>query len=50
MPICTKCKADRPAGEFPADRRTKSGLAKVCTPCKTPAVPAFAIVYYPKGP
>lgn len=48
MPICTKCHASRPAAEFKPDRRTKTGLAKVCNPCKTPTRIAFGWFYTEK--
>lgn len=48
MPVCTKCNTERPPEAFKPDKRTKTGLAKVCTPCKTPPKPRFVIVYYPR--
>ena len=35
MKICTKCKVEKPAGEFWPDRRRTSGLMARCKGCKT---------------
>jgi len=48
MPICTKCRGDLPVQVFMPDKRTKTGLAKVCTPCRKGPFPRFAFVYYPR--
>lgn len=42
MKICTKCKIEKPAGEFYKDSRLKTGLTSACKQCRDAVTKNYA--------